>query len=120
MVHLGKTSRYLRESKGLTQRAMADALGVSYVHLCNIENNKAAPSQSLIDRYRELWGIDLYILAWCLYGDLTELPEPVRKPMKQLAEVWIKELGDLAPDNRRSPTDAGGSNSRRSRKEDRM
>jgi hypothetical protein len=32
-----------------------------------------------------------------LYGNPDELPEPVRKPMKELAKVWIEQLGDLIP-----------------------
>jgi transcriptional regulator with XRE-family HTH domain len=95
MIHLGKTARYLRERKGLSQKAAAEALGITQVHLSNIEHNKSIPSQGLLDRYRELWGADLYILAWCLFGDVNQLPERVRKPMQALAKAWQKELGGL-------------------------
>ena len=98
MVHIGKTARFLREKKGLSQRQAADALGITQVHLSNIENNKSQPSPNLLDRYRELWGVDLYVLAWCLHGDTSRLPEAVRKPMHQLAEAWKRELGDLVPE----------------------
>ena len=90
---LGDTARYVRESQGLTQRAAARELGVSVVHLCNIEKSKSMPSPELLDRYRDLWGTDLYVLAWCLYGDEKKLPRTVRKPMRQLADAWKKELG---------------------------
>src|SRR5437763_1670244 len=96
MIHLGKTARYLRERKGLSQRAAAEALGISQVHLSNIENNKAVPSPNLLERYRQLWGVDLYVLAWCLHGDASQLPEAVRGPMLELAKAWKKELGELA------------------------
>lgn len=92
MIHLGKTARYLRERKGLTQRQTAALLQISTVHLSNIENNKAAPSGKLLRRYRELWHIDLYVLAWCLHGDLEGLPEPIRGPAEKLAEAWRAEL----------------------------
>lgn len=95
MIHLGKTARYLRERKKLSQRGAADALGISQVHLSNIENNKALPSPALVNRYRELWGVDLHVLAWCLHGDPSELPEAVRGPMQDLATAWRRELGDL-------------------------
>lgn len=105
MIYLGKTARHVREAKGMTQRATAAALDISYVHLSNIENNKSTPSPELLERYRRLWGIDLYILAWCLYGNANELPEPVRGPMRQLAQAWIKELGVIVPKDRRGNED---------------
>jgi transcriptional regulator with XRE-family HTH domain len=96
MIQLGKTARYLRERKGLSQREAAEALSITQVHLSNIENNKAMPSSLLLARYRDLWGVDLYVLAWCLHGDADLLPEAVRGPMRELAEAWRRELGDLA------------------------
>ena len=58
MIHVGKTARDMRESLGLTQQEMAETLGVTNVHISNIENDKSFPSQQLIDRYREKFGID--------------------------------------------------------------
>src|SRR5947209_17633457 len=98
MIHLGKAARYLRDRKGMSQRETADAVGITQVHLSNIENNKSLPSATLLARYRDLWGVDLYILAWCMHGDLSRLPESVRTPMEQLAEAWKRELGDLLSD----------------------
>ena len=92
MIHLGKTARYLRERQGLTQRQAAGLLQISAVHLSNIENNKAAPSGKLLRRYHELWNIDLYVLAWCLHGDIEALPEPIRGPAQKLAEAWRTKL----------------------------
>ncbi len=95
MIHLGKSAKYLRERKGLSQKAAADALGISQVHLSNIENNKALPSPNLLDRFRDLWGVDLYVLAWCVFGDPTKLPKAIRKPMQELADAWRRQLGDV-------------------------
>ncbi|WZO98621.1 helix-turn-helix transcriptional regulator [Isosphaeraceae bacterium EP7] len=92
-IPLGKTARNLRETVGLTQRAMAEELGISAVHLCNIEKNKSVPSQDILDRYRALWGVDLYVLAWCLHGDIGSLPESLRAAAAAIAEGWQKELG---------------------------
>ena len=94
-IRLGHTARELRETLGLSQRAAAKALGISSVHLCNIEKNRAAPSQALIDRYRELWDVDLYVLAWCRHGHVDALPERVRKAASALQEGWREQLSGL-------------------------
>jgi transcriptional regulator with XRE-family HTH domain len=91
-IYLGKTARQFRETLGLSQRAMAAELGITPVHLCNIENNKALPSQSLLDRYRERWDVDLYVLAWCLHGDVYRLPPRLRKAAAEIAATWQAEL----------------------------
>jgi transcriptional regulator with XRE-family HTH domain len=96
MILLGKTARHLRETNGLTQREAAELLDVTVVHLSNIENDKSAPSPSLMERYRKLWGVDLYVLAWCLHGDPKKLPPAVRKPAAELADAWRTQLGRVA------------------------
>lgn len=101
MIHVGKTARHLRETLGLTQRAAANTLGITCVHLCNIENNKSAPSPALLERYRELWNVDLYVLAWCLHGDADRLPKPLRKPMAELAKTWQEQIEKAAARNRK-------------------
>lgn len=97
-IHLGQTARNLRLSLGLTQRAAAEALGISFVHLCNIEKNRAAPSQTLIDRYRELWGVDLHVVAWCSRGNVELLPKPLRKAAADLDKVWRDYVNSLVDD----------------------
>src|SRR4051794_22018398 len=89
---LGRAAKYLRKARGLSQREMAGVLGITAVHLCNIEGEKKNPSRDICDRYLELWGIDLYIFAWCKYGDWRKLPKAIQGPMRRLAAAWEKEL----------------------------
>jgi transcriptional regulator with XRE-family HTH domain len=96
MMHVGKTARYVRERKGLTLRAAAESLDITHAHLCNIENNRAVASLQLLEKMKDVYGVDLIVLGWCLYGDLKRLPPAVRAPMKALGEAWMKELGDIA------------------------
>lgn len=93
MIRLGQAARFIRNRHSLTQRKAAEALGISVVHLCNIENDNATASRDLIDRYRELWGIDLYVLSWCLQGQTERLPPTVRKAAQALAAAWKAEIG---------------------------
>ena len=92
MIKLGSTIKYVREAKGLTQRAAARVLGVSDVHLCNLEHDKARPSADLLKKMHYEWSIDLYILSWSLHGDLNRLPKAVRGPMEQLGRAWRSEF----------------------------
>lgn len=100
-ISLGNTARHLRESLGLTQRAAAEMLGISFVHLCNIEKNRAIPSPTLIDRFRELWGVDLYVLAWCLHGSNEKLPKSMRKAAADLASGWQRQIEKLVATQRK-------------------
>ncbi len=92
MVHLGSTIRYVRETKGLSQQEAASDLEISNVHLCNLERDKANPSPELLARINDAWKVDLYVLSWCLNGDLSRLPPAMRKPMEQLVNIWRSEL----------------------------
>src|SRR5207249_1442620 len=65
MTPLARTARYVREQRQMTQRATAEALGVSFVHVSNVERGRAVPSSALVERYREVFGVDLHVLAWC-------------------------------------------------------
>jgi transcriptional regulator with XRE-family HTH domain len=100
MIHVGHIARRVRESLGLTQQQLAEALGVSNVHVSNIENDKAFPSQNLINRYREEFGVDLNVLAWCLHGDVEKLPPAVRKPAGELARALRQQYAGLLEDCR--------------------
>jgi transcriptional regulator with XRE-family HTH domain len=104
MVRIGTTAKRLRESLGWTQRETADALSISCVHLCNVENNKSQPSQCLLDRYSELWGVDLYVYAWCQQGNFEELPPPMRAAASTLARAWKKRIETTVDERRKDST----------------
>lgn len=95
MIYVGKTARQVRESLGLTQHELADRLGITNVHLSHIENNKAYPSPVLLARFQELFGIDLYVVAWCLDGDTSKLPKGVRESAERLARAWKEKLAEV-------------------------
>lgn len=92
MIYVGKTARRVREKRGLMQKEAAALLGITTVHLCNIENNKAMPSSALIEKYRQLWGVDIYVLAWCECGKSNALPAQIRNAADKLARLWLRQL----------------------------
>lgn len=91
-IQLGDVAREVRESLGIKQREAAKALGISDVHLCNIEKNRAQPSPALLDKYREEWGVDLYVYAWCQRGDVGKLPPRMQSAAKMLMKGWQKQI----------------------------
>jgi transcriptional regulator with XRE-family HTH domain len=92
MTPLARTTRFVREQRQITQRAAAEALGVSFVHLSNVERGKTAPSAALIERYREVFRVDLHVLCWCLFEDEDRIPEGIRGLRNRLARAWRREL----------------------------
>lgn len=91
-LHIGKIAREIREGLHLTQHEMASAIGVTNVHISNIENDKSFPSQQIIDRYREQSGVDIYVLAWCLHGDIEKLPQEIQGAARRLARALQGQL----------------------------
>ena len=92
MTSLGSTARSVRESLGLTQRAAAESLGISAVHLSNVERGVTPPSASLISRFTEVYGVDVYVLSYCTGGG--DAPEGVRLARHKLAEALRRQLGE--------------------------
>ncbi len=91
---MSKTAVYIRKTLGLTQRAAAKALGITAVHLCNVENGRGQPSLDLIDKYQQVWGVDLYVLAWCREGN----PGPsLGSEIGRIGDFWHHWLLDQAP-----------------------
>lgn len=76
----------------MTQRAAAEALGISAVHLSNVERGVTPPSASLIERLTALYKVDVWVLAY--YEDEQGGgSEVVRQARRRLAEALLGELG---------------------------
>ncbi len=97
MIQIGITARRVRERLGLTQRAAADLLGVSAVHLSNVERGRTAPSSSLVARFRAVYKIDVYVLTYCLEVGSDDAPLGLRTARLLLAEAMQQALGGPPP-----------------------
>lgn len=53
-ISLGCAIRAVRKFRGMTQRAAASALGISAVHLCNVESGQSMPSCGLLAKMETL------------------------------------------------------------------
>lgn len=92
MTRLGSTARLVRERLGLTQRAAAELLGVSQVHLSNVERGVSPASSSLIARFSEVFGVDVYVLSYCSDEADADVPAGVREARQRLAEALLRQL----------------------------
>lgn len=94
MTAIGTTVRYVREKLGMTQKAAAEALSVSAVHLSNVERGVTPPSALLISRFAEVFGIDCYVLNYCTDEGEDDSPKRVKLARRKLAEALRRQLGD--------------------------
>jgi transcriptional regulator with XRE-family HTH domain len=91
-ISLGKAARDLRSRLQLSLRQAALELGISYVHLCNIENEKTSPSPETVEKFHETWGIDLYMYAVAFHSENREMPKALLGPVKALANGWKRHI----------------------------
>lgn len=105
-VSLGKAAQELRTRLGLSLRQAAVELGMSHVHLCNLENGKASPSPEMIERFHAAWGIDLYMYALVFFADDRETPKELRGPVKALEAGWKRHIERLVRERSTEGTSA--------------
>jgi transcriptional regulator with XRE-family HTH domain len=96
MSQIGETARYVRERLGMSQRAAAEALGVSAVHLSNVERGRTVPSSSLLARFKQVYAIDVYVLAFCWDDEAGDAPVSVREARRSLADAMEQTLTEAA------------------------
>lgn len=96
-VFAGPRVRRLRREHGLTQAAMADALGISTSYLNLVERNQRPVSAQLLLKLAEVYDVDLRSLA----GDdearaFAELNEVFADPLFQNAGLTKQDIQDVA------------------------
>ena len=80
----GEMVRSYREGLGLTQRALAQQLGVEASHVAFMESGRRKPSLKLVGRLADILGLDRQNLLILAHPEAKELigetkPEKVRK-----------------------------------------
>ena len=61
---IGQAVKLCREATGSTQREAAKRLGISNVHLCNIERGHSSLTRGMAARMQRFWGANPMIVAW--------------------------------------------------------
>ncbi len=70
----GVRVRQLRKSRGWSQEALADAVGLAVTYVGQIERGQRNPSLKVVERFAEIFGVDAVSL-------LTPLPGYPDAPM---------------------------------------
>lgn len=100
VMNFGERIRDLRKAKNLSQRGLADKVGVSFTYISKIENEKLDfgdyPSEDLIRKLAKSLGADadeLLLLA-------EKIPKQIKKRVMERPDAFRKfaELDDAAID----------------------
>jgi putative transcriptional regulator len=94
---LGEFLKTRRAALGLTQRELAEKIGVEASHVAFIENERRKPSLKLIARMADVLGIDRQELLVLAHPEAKELlVEPTIKPSRKATPSWQRFIKDHA------------------------
>lgn len=96
---LGKRLRRRREAIGLSQQALADALGCSKGNVSQMERGMTRPPLEQLARWADALGMDLQVIVWergnpradvhaRLGRLLPDIPDEVMRPLVALVDLW--------------------------------
>ena len=76
----GDKLRNLRKDKDLTQPELADAMGIEQSYLSKLENGNSLPSNDMLGRILDVFGIGISELV-------DDLDQGVRNQLRQIPDV---------------------------------
>ena len=79
-MNFGDKLRTLRKDKQLTQPELAAAMGIEQSYLSKLENNRSLPSNDMLQRILDVFGIDVG-------GLVDDLDQGVRNQLRQIPDV---------------------------------
>jgi transcriptional regulator with XRE-family HTH domain len=92
---LGSVVRENREQLRLSQRELADQVGVKASHIAYIEGNQRRPSLRLLLRVADALSLDRWQLFMLSHPDAADLVRDVRMPAKSKpGEAWRRFAAD--------------------------
>jgi len=85
---LGRTIKVIRTDLGIERRALAEAAGISYSYLTEIENGNKPPSSSVLAPIARALGVRMHQLIEAA-EDRSEAGElDLRRPLEGAADSW--------------------------------
>lgn len=91
-LELGKAAKELRTRLKLSLRAAAAELGMSYTHLCNVENGKISLTSETLERFHDAWGVDLYMFALAYLDKPRGNSDKSQAALSALLQEWKKHV----------------------------
>src|ERR1700758_982509 len=92
---LGETVRRHREASGLTQRSLAQRLGVEASHVAFIESGRRKPSLKLVARLADVLGLDRQELLVLAHPEAKALLTANQiEPPKKTMPSWQRFIKD--------------------------
>jgi len=88
----GKVLRQLRQQRRVGIKQLAPELGINYTYISKLENNRATPSDKLIERIADYFGCDKNML----YIKADKVPMDAREAILHHPEETLKFLRILA------------------------
>lgn len=62
-MNFGTSIKRLRDKKEWSQRAAAKVLGITPVHLCNLEADKSWPSRQMVETVERVYGVQMRFMV---------------------------------------------------------
>jgi transcriptional regulator with XRE-family HTH domain len=91
-VPVHKAVKLIREANGWDKARVAADCGIGKSTWSYCESGSFEFSRRVLEAFREISGIDPYVLAYFLYYDASHLPEEVRAVHAKARDVWLKQL----------------------------
>lgn len=87
-----KAIKRIREALGWTIARMASEVGVHRTTWSKFESARYEVSLGTLERFRDVTGIDAYVLAYALHYDASHLSEEVQKAHRTLNAAWESQI----------------------------
>lgn len=94
MLDIGAAIREVRGMLELSQREAARGMGISHVHLNNIENGRSYPTTGILEKVFASWGVDVYVYAALLQENTFRLLNMPDSTQARIRAAYRKEAAD--------------------------
>ena len=91
---LGRTIRTIRERIGESPDEMAAKLALDPAFLARLESGDETPMPWHIERFDEVYSVNLWTAMWCFFGDNTKLPEAVQRSASAITAMWDQDMAE--------------------------
>lgn len=96
MVNVNRNVRFIRESRGIKQAELAKSVGISQNHLSQIETGKRSVTTQLLERFMEVFDIDLTALLFTRPMWNIDDPKSLSETLRYVREKRGKTVEETA------------------------